>query len=566
MGAMGIDRRAFVLGGLGAAGAVMLGACGSTRTQTSSGGGGCPINQPCARPTIRQDSGVGSGFPSPFAYQFGAAGYYNVVLLYDTLLWTDQTGKFLPWLASSYTTSPDGLTWTFQLRNNVTWSDGQPFTADDVVFTFEYYAAHAATLAAATIGVPPIPVQARASDPHTVVVQLSSPIATFGWDVAATLPMTPRHVWSGISDPRKAQDPKLLVGTGPYRLASFSTAENTALFTARDDYFLGRPFVARIPTAPVTDQLQALLANQIDVGGTSPGGVRPDALQPFRSDPSYGVQQAPTSFTTTLRWNLAKGGALADVRFRQACAMAVDTKSMVSRLLGGQGTVGNAGFINPADPYYTPVPQYAFDPAAARRLLDQAGYPMGSGGVRHGPDGKPLSFELVVTSQSPAAGELVISYLSAIGVHLTPKLTDVLTYFSVIPKGNYEMAVGFDGGNVGDPDLLRQHFSSTVAPSNFNTSGSGYVNPTLDSLCQQQLTTLDPGARRPLINQIQQIVAHDLPILALFYPNTYTVWRRSVYDQWANVPSNVDGGATYNSDKHSFIFGVKTGLTGRPAR
>lgn len=566
MGTIGIDRRSFVIGGLGLAGAAMLGACGSTKTQTSGGALGCTVNQPCTRPTIRQDSGVGSGFPSPFAYQFGAAGYYSVVLLYDTLLWTDQTGKFLPWLASSYTTSPDGLTWTFQLRNNVRWSDGQPFTADDVVFTFDYYAAHAATLAAATIGVPPIPVQAVATTPSTVVVRLSSPIATFGWDVAASLPIAPKHVWSSITDPRGAQDTKLLVGTGPYQLSSFSNTEGTALFTARDDYFLGRPFVERLPTAPVTDELQALLANQIDVGGTSPGGVRPDALAPFRSDPTYGVQQAPASFTTTLRWNLARGGALADVRFRQACAMAVDTKSMVTRLLGGQGTPGNAGFINPADPYYTPVPQYPFDPARARSLLDQAGYRMGSGGVRQGPDGKPLSFELVVTSQSPAAGELVISYLSAVGVKLTPKETDVLTYFSVIPKGSYEMAVGFDGGNIGDPDLLRQHFSSTVAPSNFNTSGSGYVNPTLDRLAQQQLTTLDPTARRPIVNQIQQIVAQDIPILALYYPNTYTVWRRSVFDDWGNVPANVDGGPTYNSDKHSFIFGVTTGMTVRPER
>jgi len=559
-----IDRRTFLKAGLGAAGALALASCGKSKGRRSAVREESVVNQACGRPTIRQDSGVGGGFPSPFAYQFGAAGYYSVVLLYDTLLWTDQTGTFLPWLASRYNQSPDGMTWTFQLRDNLRWSDGQPLTADDVVFTFEYYAAHAPTLAAATIGVPPIPVTATAMAPNVVQVRLSSPLATFAWDVAASLPIVPRHVWSGVSNPRAAHDQGLLVGSGPYRLASYSQAESTYLYDARDDYFFGRPFVKSLPMSPVADELQALLADQIDVGGTTPAGVRPDALTPFRSDPTYHVELAPSAFTTTLRWNLKKGGALADVRFRQACAMAVDVKAMVSRVLGGQGTVGNAGFLNPADPYYTPVSQYPFDPAAAGRLLDQAGYKMGPSGVRVAPDGTPLRFELLVTSQSPAAGELVVSYLGAVGVQLIPKSAEVLTFFSVIPKGNYEMAVAFDGSTTGDPDILRTHFSSKVAPDNFNTVGSGYVNPEFDMLAQQQLVTVDRAARQALVTRMQQIIAHDIPILALYYPNTYSIWRRAVFDQYQTISPNADGGPTYNSDKHSYVFGVKTGLKIRP--
>lgn len=550
-----MDRRRFLLGGLGVAGGLVLASCGSSKGASPSGG----------RPTIRQDAGIGAGFPSPFGYQFGPAGYGVMINLYDTLLWTDQTGKFLPWLASSYQQSADGLTWTFQLRDNVRWSDGQPFTADDVVFTFEYYTAHQSTLAGATIGVPSIPVRAMAMGPQAVQIRLSQPLVTFGWDVAASLPIAPKHVWSSVNDPRAVQDTKMLVGTGPYQLASYSAAETRYLLNARDDYFLGRPVVKSQPLAPVTDQLTGLLANTLDVGSTPPAGVRPDALGPFRSDPAYGMLAVPASFTSTLRWNLKKGGALADVRFRRACLMAIDRKAMVGRLLGGLGTAGNPGYLYPSNPFYAPVTeQYAYDPAGARALLDRAGYKMGPSGTRQAPDGTPLRFETLVVNTNPAAGELVASYLSAVGVRLVPKPTDTITFFGVIPAGNYEMAVGFDGGPVGDPDLLRKTFASTAAPTSFNASGSGYANPELDALAGQQQITVDPGARKQLVARMQEIIATDIPITALYYSTGYTVWRKSVFDVWETTPEGVDGGPSYNSDKHAFVFGAKTGLKGLP--
>lgn len=564
-----LDRRTFLRAGLGAAGALALASCAKSSPGGHRGTSlACPVTQPCPRPTIRADSGLGAGFPSPFGYQFGPAGYAVVSFLYDTLLWTDNTGKYLPWLASSYHASADGRTWTFQLRDNVSWSDGQPFTAEDVVFTFDYYTAHLPTLAGATLGVPPIPYTATALGTHTVQFKLSAPLVTFAWDVAATLPIAPKHIWSTISDPRKEQDTKVLVGTGPYALASYSQAEATSLLSARDSYFLGKPFVKSQPSFPVADQLSGLLSNTVDVGSTPPAGVRPDALSPFRSDPAtYGLLATPAAFTVTLRWNLKKGGALADVRFRRACAMAIDRKAMVTRLLGGDGVAGNPGFLYPSNPYYAPVSdQYPYDPAGARALLDQAGYKMGPNGIRRAPDGTPLSFPTLVVNSAPAAGELVVGYLKAIGVQIIPTEAATLTFFSVIPTGRYEMAVGFDGGPTGDPDLMRTHFSSKATPTSFNTSGSGYANAEMDALGQQQLVTLDTAARKQIIARMQQIAAADLPLLALYYSTGYTIWRNAVFSQYGNPPEGVDGGPTYNTDKQSFVFGVPVGLKARPEK
>ena len=120
----GVSRRAFLRGSAAGAAALYLDACGSS-SGVSSG-------------TVRLAGGT-FGFPSPFAYIAGP-GYVQMSYIYDTLLWKDGSGRLLPWLARSVRRSRDGLTYTFRLRDRVRWQDGRPLSADDVAFTFEYFA------------------------------------------------------------------------------------------------------------------------------------------------------------------------------------------------------------------------------------------------------------------------------------------------------------------------------------------------------------------------------------------------------------------------------------------
>ena len=125
-----VDRREFLLAAAGAAGALAVAGCTSSGSRSGGRGG--------SRPTLRLPYGA-LGFPSPFASN-GDLGYDQMSLLYDTLLWKDGTGRLLPWLAKSVQSSEDHLTHSFELRDDARWGDGQPLTADDVVFTFDYYA------------------------------------------------------------------------------------------------------------------------------------------------------------------------------------------------------------------------------------------------------------------------------------------------------------------------------------------------------------------------------------------------------------------------------------------
>jgi peptide/nickel transport system substrate-binding protein len=294
---------------------------------------------------------------------------------------------------------------------------------------------------------------------------------------------------------------------------------------------LGKPFVKRIEASPVGDDLAALKAGAIDAATASgSSALTPDALAPFRSDSAFGIQEQSGGITG-LYWNLTKGGALADPKFHQACAKAIDRNDLVQRLLGGNGKPGNPGYLTPDHPYYAKVEQYPFDPAGANQLLDSAGYKAASGGTRQGPDGQPLRFQLLALAALAPVAEIVVGALKAIGVELTVRSVDQFPQvLQALSQGNYEMAAIIYGGNDTDPNILRAVFSSKSPKAFFGARG--YVNPEFDDLAEKQRGAFDDGTRRQLVTRMQELVARDLPLLHLYYPTGYFIYRKAAFDQW----------------------------------
>lgn len=556
-----MDRRTFLRNTVGAVGSLTVAPSGLS--SLSGLGTDSHLLPATARPTLRL-AGGDFGFPSPFAY-VANPGYWRMSLIYDTLLWEDSTGGLLPWLAKRYDVSSHGLTHTFHLRADARWHDGKPVTAEDVVFTFRYFAMH--VIPPVVVARPPLDVvHVQAISRYTVRIHLARPMATFARSVAALLPIVPKHIWSSVHDPAREHNQKVLIGSGPYRLDSYSSAQGSYLYTANDRYFLGRPFVKRIELRPVGDPLNALLVGDIDGGETGILGVGPDALAPFRADHSFGVIEQRGAFTFPLFWNLGKGGALADVRFRRACAMAIDRPGIVRRLLKGNGLPGNPGFLPPTNPFYVHVDQYPFNGRAANRLLDDAGYKTrGSNGIRHGHDGRPLSFSLLTgNTPVPPVLDLVVNDLKSIGVKITPQVVDLITLFGRTTHGFDEMAMTLYPGPSGpglnaDADYLRQIYSSQ-APRTFNHV-EGYANHEMDQLAQRQLATLDTPARRQLLGRMQHIAARDLPVLPLYYSTLFFIFKKSVFNQWYYTPL---GGPSGVYNKQVFVTGRKRGLAIRP--
>ncbi|HEV2810084.1 MAG TPA: ABC transporter substrate-binding protein [Acidimicrobiales bacterium] len=557
-------RRTFLTASLGTAGVIVLGGCSdeddaaSPRTTAATGDDPAGL-VPAPRPTIRLP-GEDVGFPSPFAYMRGP-GYVQMSYLYDSLLWNDADGEVMPWLASEFDQSDDGLTYSFVLRDGVTWHDGQPLTPDDVVFTFDYFTSQ--TLSPQVIVQPSQQggvAEVVATGGQAVEFRLDAPDATFLEFVAAAVPIVPRHIWEPVPEAARATDPALLVGSGPYRLESYTSGEGAYLYTANDDYFLGTPFVERIENIPVGDELNALLTGDIDAAGGS--GLRPEILAPFEADDAFDVLEGdPGAFQIGLYWNLARGGALADVVFRRACARAIDREELVERLFGGNGTPGNPGWIPPGDPAHVEVEQYPFDRDAANQMLDDAGYTRDGDVTRVHPDGRPLQFVLLTTSPPSPVTELIVSSLAEIGVELTAEALDTPTFNQRVLGGDVEMSLIASGGMNGYPDYLRRVYASYTR---LTQHAQGYMNPEVDRLCREQLTTLDDEERQEILAEIQELVAADLPLLPLFYPTPYHIYRPETFDAWYYTPGGLGGNIPTATNKHVFVTGVPTGTDIRP--
>ncbi|MFP4321592.1 MAG: ABC transporter substrate-binding protein [Anaerolineales bacterium] len=495
---------------------------------------------------LRVPGGGYWGHPSPFGFNRGP-GYLRASLLFDTLVWRDASGETIPWLATDWQSSDDGLTWTFTLREGVTWSDGEAFTAADVVFSIEYYLANPGT-AWFMAQVDQIE-SARAPDDYTVEITLRQPFAPFLSTTAEGLLIVPRHIWQGVDDPRAYTEPDAFIGTGAYRLLDYSQAEGAYLFEARDDFFLGAPYVGRIEFVPTSDNFLAL-ANGDIAAFDQFGGLTDEMLAPFQAEP-YAVRTAPGEWGMFLYFNLADDSPLNDARVRQAIAHAVDREAMRERVLFDFGEVGSMGFLPPANPFYADdLPDYAYDPAAARALLEDAGY-----------DGTPLelSYSTDWIMASPRVVEIIENGLDEIGIPLEQRVMDQAALDAAAQEGAYQMMIVGFGGLGADPDQLRRNFASTSPGRGFSRA-LGYENPDFDALAAAQLSLTDPAERGAAIADMQRILAQDLPVLPLYYPARAVVFNASVFDNWYYTPGGWGGGIPMPYNKHQFIVGHPTGL------
>ena len=178
------------------------------------------VGQACAGTVTERLRLVGAdrGYPSPYGHRIGP-GLTQANYLFDTLVWKDATGEFIPWLAEEYQSNPDRTEWRFQLRDGLRWQDGRPLTADDVVFTHQYMLRHEASLRAIGLitlqGLEAVR-EVVAESPRVVIFRLHRPYSPFLDWIGGRLLITPRHVWENVQDPVSYRDAAALMGSGPY--------------------------------------------------------------------------------------------------------------------------------------------------------------------------------------------------------------------------------------------------------------------------------------------------------------------------------------------------------------
>lgn len=517
--------------------ALVLTACGtSNKNQLDTNG----------RVTLRLEaSSQAGGYPTPYAAIRGP-GVLITAFMFDTLAYPDVTGQPKPWLAQSWTASPDGLTWTFHLHPNATWQDGQPLTAADVAFSFDYDLHGPGAATGVARGITYIK-SVTAADPATVVIVLSRPSASFLSDISGAfgVPIVPKHIWSSVTDPAHFQGPQALIGSGPYELKKFTVSPGSYDFVANDNFYLGKPKVREIQMIQTADPLLALQRGELDAG--SPFNDVTPQSQIDALSKRFTLLTAPGEFLEALFFNLAAGAPYDQTAFRQAVSYALDRQDMVNRLIGGRGIPGSAGGLGPDNPYLNNnVQAYPHDLAKAKALLDGLGYKDVTGdGMREAPDGSPFTIPLLTASADINQAQLVVQYLRAVGLNAKITSVDQATSDARDSKGDYKLAVIHFGGIGSDPNGLVQRFASFAKSKSF-TRVHGYHNTLFDKLAKKQATTLNVAVRKQLVDQMQALLAQDVPQLPLYIPQQLTFVDAQKFHGWAYTPGCPPCGATMN--------------------
>jgi peptide/nickel transport system substrate-binding protein len=455
------------------------------------------------------------GNPTPFQVSTtGPGGAVLISLLYDTLTWKNEQG-LIPWLATSWEAAADGLSYTFHLVDGPRWQDGQPLTADDVKFSFDYYAKHPYRWM-------PTPMVASADvpSPGQVRLRLKRPYAAFLEDIAGIVPIIPRHIWEAVADPAKYTGANATLGSGPLRLVRREEAAGAYQLAANTAYWRGKPNVAewRQFTVPAEARVEIVRQGNADISLSNDASVR-DLLA---GDARLKIHETAPLSIVRLVVNTTRA-PLDRKEVRQAIAYALDRQHIAETVTHGPAIIGGTGVVPPETPWYNPaVAQYAPDTAKARTLLG----------------GQTFTLNLIAdaTAREP---ELMRPMLQAVGITLKVQSVDAATRNQLLQEGNFEMALTSHIGVGGDPDYLRRWYAGEEA--NAFAQGSIFHNDAYTALGTQEAATLDPAQRRPLIFQMQQILADELPTIVLYHRRFYWVYDPAVVTPMATVGGLMNG-------------------------
>lgn len=442
-------------------------------------------------------------------------------LVYDTLFLDPYTEEPIPWLATEATASSDATTWTVTLSDDVTWHDGEEFTAEDVAFTYDYYREGPSNRYSHHASEVPVIESVEALDASTVEFTCADPCPTLDLITLADLPILPEHIWENVDDPQTYTD--LPVGTGPYRLAEY-VEDQSYRFEANEDYFLGPPAVQEIDMPIVPDPSSMFLALESGQVDTVTRNVPPELEERLGETENVELVEGDRFSSLFYIFN-AERPPLDQQELRTALDLAIDRQALVDTVLLGSGRVGSPSFMHPDSVWYEPQ-DASFDPEQARTLLDDAGISDSDGdGIRES-DGEPVSLSVIVSANDPQqlrTAELVTQQLGEIGVGLEVESLDPGTLSQRQNARDFELS-SFQGVPhlIGDPTQMIESLNSLL----------NYSNPEYERLESEWFQATTAEQQGEVLSEIQTLFAEDPPAFTLYYPDTKYAYNASAYDGW----------------------------------
>lgn len=481
-----------------------------------------------------------------------------------------NTGELIPWQAESFAYNDDKTEITIKIRDGVKWADGQPFTAEDVVFTADMLKASAPDLLLSS-AIKEWVAKAEVVDPLTVRLTLNKPGPRFVMDflvqgTSSRFMILPKHVWEG-QDPKTFAffDPArgLPLGTGPYKLVKSDSG--SIIYDRRDSWWAvdkglvkAMPAIERVVYKPATVEAlpQLFTNNEVDIGRSlqigafEAGAARNPGLVSWNEEgPVWGV---PDGCVFRLAFNTARA-PFDDVELRRALNLAVDRDQITD--IAYEGSVPKAvlpfasygGVLAYSDKLADLTEKYGADTHDLDRMaqaLSQKGYKRGADGSWARPDGSALPITIIMMQGNPI-GPVIVEQLKKAGFNVVYQALQDAAFNDAVLTGNFEAALNTHCGSFYDPWQTLTHFHSKYALPLGQKPGdpralTRYSNPELDALLNQMegmIPSPDDPAYVELVHKASDIFLRDLPEL-VFAEEFHVVTFNTTY--WTGYPSAKD--------------------------
>ena len=443
-------------------------------------------------------------------------------LLFDSLVRRDDHFNLRPWLADSWEI-PNAQTYVFHLHQGVHFHNGQLLTARDVKWTFDSLLSGKLRSAKTSTYAPVDHIDAP--DDYTIVFHLKEPFAPMLWNLSdGTIGIVPYG--SGDDFNRKP------IGSGPFRFVR-AQMDKEVVIERNPDYWAMPAKLDRVEFKVIPDATTRALELRKQSADIALNSLVADTVVALERDRDLTVTQSPGTIYAYLAMNL-RDPILKDVRVRRAIAYAVNVEPIIHYLLRDQARPAYSVLPPQHWAYDADVAKYTHDPARARQILDDAGY-HATNGVR---------FHLTMKTSTDESTRLLAAVLQqqlrGVGIALDIRTFEFATFFADVTKGAYQIhSLRWVGGSNLDPDIFEHIFDSgSFAPKRANRTF--YSNPRVDELIREARATVDQQKRKVIYDEVQRIIANDLPYINLWYLDNVLVHTNRVQSIELSPSGNYD--------------------------
>ena len=472
-----------------------------------------------------------------------SAGIYEPLFIYNSM-----SGKYVPWLALDYKWDKGNKVLEMLIRDGVKWSDGEPFSAEDVAFTFNVKRKHRALDTRDSWGY----LNEVVATSDTIVKFEFKRIYVPGFDALATQSIVAKHIWNKIDDPVKYSNPNP-VGTGPFTEIIRFDSQLWELGKNPNYWQKGKPHINKLifPTFPSNEQVTlALLSGNLDWAGA----FIPSVDRVFVSkDTEHHKYWFPLTGHTTFLHTNTKDPILSDVRVRKAISYAIDRELVVKVGMYNYTEPAHvSGVSGPMSKWHSPYLDQredwtVYDPVKANIILNDAGLIKDETGLRYTQDGLPLELDIIIVSGWSdwiRSAQVVSQNLKNVGIKAKVKTYDFGAWISRMQKGEFELAIGWAEKGTTPYALYRGMMSSEYLQPIGETADVNWHRfsvASADSLFREYEQTSDQNEITEIIYELQHLFIEHAPSLPLFAEPS---WAECNTKYFTNFPSKENPYAT----------------------